>query len=106
METVERGDQAEPKSYTIHDAAEMTPEDLAAAMRLGQFEVLVDGALSEWGSRLEMLMNKLERSVVHWHEAGISKSVLIRFVEPEARAEQAEAAKADEGGEAPNAGAS
>lgn len=99
---MERDEQVEPRSYTIHAAAELTPEDVAAAMRLGQLEVLVDGALSEWGSRLEMLMSKLERSVVHWHEAGISKTVLIRFVEPEASAKTAEA---QESGEAQGASA-
>lgn len=85
QERVERNrdETAQVKPYAIHDAAELSPEGVAEAMRTGTFEVVVDGALSEWGSRLEALINKLERSVMEWHEEGVSKTVVIRFVEPE-----------------------
>ncbi len=70
-------------TYDIRDAVELDAENLAEAMKSGRFEVRVDGALSEWGSRLESLVNKLERAVMQWHEPGRSKTLAITFSEPE-----------------------
>jgi hypothetical protein len=70
----------------VRDLAELTPEELAEQMQTGELSVVVAGALSEWGSRLEMLITKLEKSVMTWHEPGQSRTLKITFEEEPAEA--------------------
>lgn len=63
------------------DVAELTQDELASHMREGRLEVFVDGALSEWGSRVDQLFQKLEKGVMQWHETGHSRTIVLHFLE-------------------------
>jgi hypothetical protein len=74
----------------VRDLAELTPDELAEQMKTGELCVVVAGALSEWGSRVETLITKLEKSVMAWHEPGRSRTLRITFEEEPAEATTSE----------------
>jgi hypothetical protein len=68
------------KSLTIKEVEEMTSEDLAEQFKNGDLELCVE-PLSEWGSELETLFQKLEKGVMQWYDADIKRSFIICFKE-------------------------
>lgn len=62
----------------------LSPDDLATMIRAGRLELTIDSALSEWGSVVEELFHKLERSVNDWHDPNVDRTVTVRFVETSA----------------------
>jgi hypothetical protein len=79
------------KSVTVKEVEEMTPEDLAEQFKEGDLELCVE-PLSEWGSDLESLFQKLEKGVMQWYEADVKRSFIICFKDtaPEAAKTKAE----------------
>lgn len=67
----------------LKDISETSADELAELFGGSRLELVVEGALSEWGSLLEEFSQKLERGVNKWHEPGTTKSVIITFVEGE-----------------------
>lgn len=66
---------------TLKECATLTSEDLSAHMVNGGFELTIDGALSEWGSRVDEIFHKLEHDVLKWRADGETRAILVRFVE-------------------------
>jgi hypothetical protein len=66
----------------------MTAEELAEKFKRSDLEVCLE-PLSEWGSDLETLFQKLEKGVMQWYEAGLKRSFTICFLD-EAPAEKLE----------------
>jgi len=73
--------KADTDVYNLSELRDSSAEDLAERLKQGHFDIVVDGALCEWGSPLEDVLRKLENSVMAWREDGTTKSILIRFVE-------------------------
>ncbi len=71
-----------PTVLTLNDCTALTADALAEHMAQGGLAIVVDGALSEWGSRVDDLLHKLEHSVLKWRSDGDTKTLLLRFVEP------------------------
>lgn len=70
-----------PQVLSLKDCTALSDEDLVAHMAAGGLEVNIDGALSEWGSRVDALLHKLEHSVLKWRADGEDRTLLLRFVE-------------------------
>lgn len=66
---------------TLKECETLTAQDLSAHMATGGLEITVDGALSEWGSRVDGIFHKLEHDVLKWRADGETRTVLVRFVE-------------------------
>jgi hypothetical protein len=58
----------------------ISAEDLAEQFKEHDLEVCVE-PLSEWGSDLEALFQKLEKSVMQWYDAGSKRSFTICFLD-------------------------
>ena len=68
-------------TLSLEACAALSADELALQMAAGGLTVTVDGALSEWGSRVDDLLHKLEHSVLKWRSDGDTKTLLLRFVE-------------------------
>lgn len=65
----------------LDDVGELSADELAERLSGGTLEVIVNSALSEWGSLVEELFHKLERGVNDWHSTEANRTVIINFVE-------------------------
>lgn len=79
-----------PPTLSLKDCVALSNEDLVAHMAAGGLEVRIDGALSEWGSRVDDLLHKLEHNVLKWRADGEDRTLLLRFVEAAKPAESSE----------------
>lgn len=68
------------QTISREDLEEMTPEELAELFKDNDLEVCLE-PLSEWGSDLESLFQKLEKGVMQWYEAGIKRSFTVCFLD-------------------------
>jgi hypothetical protein len=71
---------ATQKPLTLAEVEEMSAEDLAERFKEGDLELCVE-PLSEWGSDLETLFQKLEKGVMQWYETGVKRSFVLCFAE-------------------------
>jgi hypothetical protein len=69
-----------PQAITLAEIEEMSSEDLAERFKDTDLELCVE-PLSEWGSELETLLQKLEKGVMQWYATGIKRSFTICFKE-------------------------
>jgi hypothetical protein len=69
--------------HPIEDLLELSEEALADIIK-SSCEVVIDGAMSEWGSKVETLFRKIEKSVLLWHEASIHQRIVLVFSEESA----------------------
>jgi hypothetical protein len=67
-------------TITAAELAELDADELAERFKAGDLELCVE-PLSEWGSELEGLFQKLEKSVMQWYEAGLKRSFTICFLD-------------------------
>lgn len=65
-------------SCTIEDLLTLSEEDLAKFIK-GSCEITIDSAMSEWGSEVETLMHRLEKTVLLWHEPSCEQRLTIVF---------------------------
>jgi hypothetical protein len=79
-ELLENAEGTEVVKLSLEDIHEISPDELAALFSEG-CELVVAGALSEWGSHVEEFIHKLERGVSKWHQVGKSKKLIVHFVE-------------------------
>jgi hypothetical protein len=79
------------KPITLADLEELSHDELAERFKESDLELRVE-PLSEWGSTLEDLFQKLEKGVMQWYDTGIRRSIVICFLD-EAREEALEPAK-------------
>jgi hypothetical protein len=75
MPTVENVSQC-----AIEKMLELEAEELSQKIQ-ANCEILIDGAMSEWGSKVEELFQKLEKSVLIWHKEGIDQKITLVFAE-------------------------
>jgi hypothetical protein len=68
------------QTISRQDLEDMTPEELAEKFKEADLEVCLE-PLSEWGSDLESLFQKLEKGVMQWYEAGLKRSFTICFLD-------------------------
>jgi hypothetical protein len=68
------------KTISLADLEELSPDELAEQFKEGDLELCVE-PLSEWGSDLETLFQKLEKGVMQWYETGIKRSLVICFLD-------------------------
>jgi hypothetical protein len=68
------------KTLTVEDFNSMEVEELAEQLKAGNLELCVE-PLSEWGSDLETLFQKLEKGVMQWYETGVKRSLTICFTD-------------------------
>lgn len=68
------------KQYPIDDLLGLEGEDLANCIK-ESCEITIDGAMSEWGSKVDELFRKIEKSVLSWHQEGVTQRVTLVFVE-------------------------
>ena len=68
----------EVSQHRIEELLTLTDEELAALIQTN-VEVVIDGALSEWGSKVEDLFRKLEKSVLVWHTPGVTQKITLVF---------------------------
>ena len=72
----------ETPKIALTEIIEHSDDEICTLVQEGQLDVIVDSALSEWGSKVEKLFNKLEHCVPKWHQKNVSKSVSLHFIEP------------------------
>jgi hypothetical protein len=65
-------------SSMIEDLLELSEEDLAKFIK-GSCEITIDSAMSEWGSEIETLMHRLEKTVLLWHDPACEQRLTIVF---------------------------
>jgi hypothetical protein len=68
------------KILALGDVHDLDVEELAEQFKAGDLELCVE-PLSEWGSDLETLFQKLEKGIMQWHEIGVKRSLTICFTE-------------------------
>ena len=68
------------KRCSIDEMLELEAEELSQRVQVN-YEIVIDGALSEWGSKVEELFQKLEKSVLSWHQAGVEQKITLVFAE-------------------------
>ena len=85
MDELQADDQLPPKvsRLELKDVPETSAEDIALLLKGDTLELVIDGALSEWGSLLEEFIGKLERSVTTWSDGQADKRVILHFSESE-----------------------
>jgi hypothetical protein len=71
---------ADSKKIVLEDVTKLGIEDLSEAFKAGDLELCVE-PLSEWGSDLETLLQKLEKGVMQWYETGSKRTLSICFME-------------------------
>jgi hypothetical protein len=71
------------KTLALEDVNDLDAEELAEQFKAGDLELCVE-PLSEWGSDLETLFQKLEKGIMQWHEIGVKRSLTICFTEEDA----------------------
>jgi hypothetical protein len=71
---------ATTKTISLADLEDLSPDELAEQFKEGDLELCVE-PLSEWGSDLEELFQKLEKGVMQWYETGIKRSLVICFLD-------------------------
>lgn len=64
--------------YVIEDLLAMSEEELAQFIK-GSCEITIESAMSEWGSEIETLMHRLEKTVLLWHEPSCEQRLTIIF---------------------------
>lgn len=95
---VPQADTKAVPTLTLSECSTLSAEELTALMASGGLAVTVDGALSEWGSRVEELLHKLEHNVLKWRADGEARTLILRFIEPASReGPKANASEAEEG---------
>jgi hypothetical protein len=72
--------QAHTNKVVLEDVIKLDIEELSEAFKAGDLELCVE-PLSEWGSDLETLLQKLEKGVMQWYETGIKRTLSICFME-------------------------
>ena len=82
---VPQADTKAVPTLTLGECSTLSAEELTALMMSGGLEVTVDGALSEWGSRVDDLLHKLENNVLKWRADGEVRTLMLRFREPASR---------------------
>lgn len=65
-------------SSMIEDLLKLSEEELAQFIK-GSCEITIDSAMSEWGSEIETLMHRLEKTVLLWHEPSCEQRLTIVF---------------------------
>jgi hypothetical protein len=82
---ISTGDQTmlRNKIIDLEDVNDLDVEELAEWFKAGDLELCVE-PLSEWGSDLETLFQKLEKGIMQWHEIGVKRSLTICFTEEDA----------------------
>jgi hypothetical protein len=68
------------KTISLADLGELSHDELAERFKEGDLEFCVE-PLSEWGSDLEELFQKLEKGVMQWYETGTKRSLVICFLD-------------------------
>jgi hypothetical protein len=68
------------KSISIADLEELSHDELAERFKESDLELCIE-PLSEWGSTLEELFQKLEKGVMGWYETGIKRSFVVCFLD-------------------------
>lgn len=68
------------KSISLADLGELSHDELAERFKESNLELCVE-PLSEWGSDLETLLQKLEKGVMQWYETGSKRTLSICFME-------------------------
>lgn len=68
------------KALSLADLGDLSHDELAERFKEGDLELCVE-PLSEWGSSLEELFQKLEKGVMQWYETGITRSLVICFLD-------------------------
>jgi hypothetical protein len=79
------------QTISLADLEELSHDELAERFKESDLELCVE-PLSEWGSDLEELFQKLEKGVMQWYETGIKRSLVICFLD-EAKETVSEPAK-------------
>jgi hypothetical protein len=72
------------KTISRDNLESMTADEIAETFRENDLEVCLE-PLSEWGSDLETLFQKLEKGVMQWYETGVKRSLTICFLDEDAR---------------------
>jgi hypothetical protein len=67
-------------SCSIEEMLEIEAEELSQRIKASP-EIIIDGAMSEWGSKVEELFRKLEKSVLLWHQEGVDQKIILVFAE-------------------------
>ena len=65
----------------IEEMLELEVDELSQKIQ-ANCEILINGAMSEWGSKVEDLFQKLEKSVLVWHKEGTPQKIILVFTEP------------------------
>jgi hypothetical protein len=68
------------KNISFTDLEELSSDELAERFKETDLELCVE-PLSEWGSQLEELFQKLEKGVMQWYEEGSKRSLVICFLD-------------------------
>lgn len=69
-----------PQPCSIEELLELDNDALAERVQ-SNCEIIIDGAMSEWGSKVETLFQKLEKSVLQWYKEGLSQKIILVFAE-------------------------
>ena len=62
----------------IEEMLELEVEELSQKIQ-ANCEILINGAMSEWGSKVEDLFQKLKKSVLVWHKEGTPQKITLVF---------------------------
>ncbi|MGL4608747.1 MAG: hypothetical protein ACRCYY_03540 [Trueperaceae bacterium] len=65
-------------TFTLSELETFSADDLAEQFKTSNLEIRVE-PLSEWGSDVETLVQKLEKSVMLWYETGTQRSLTLCF---------------------------
>ena len=68
------------RQCSIEEMLELESEELSQKVQ-ANCEIFIGGALSEWGSKVEELFQKLEKSVLSWHQEGVEQKITLVFAE-------------------------
>lgn len=68
------------QSISIADLEDLSHDELAERFKENDLELCIE-PLSEWGSTLEDLFQKLEKGVMGWYDQGIKRSFVICFLD-------------------------
>jgi hypothetical protein len=74
------GASAATQQHAIEELLELSDEALAETIK-PSCEVVIDGAMSEWGSKVEALFRKIEKSVMLWHDSATNQRIVVVFAE-------------------------
>ena len=69
--------------HPIETLLELSDESLADIVK-SSCEVVIRGAMSEWGSKVETLFGKIEKSVLLWHQASSEQRIVLVFSQDDA----------------------